>query len=171
MGREIASACADTNIFSVLHYRGGDLTMLRQQLATRLWWDTERKWFKLYASITTEQELAAGRYVNQDKAIAEARRLPYLPFNSKVRACAQTYLDEKLVPATKPGDALQLAFASLYMVDYLLTWNQAHLANDFAQEKLERINRENGWRTPLLVSPLTIPKVSLGQTVRRKHDA
>ncbi|MGD0092462.1 MAG: DNA-binding protein [Planctomycetota bacterium] len=144
--------------------------MLNQQLDTWLWWDEERQWFKLYGSKFTEQELAAGVYPNQAKAVAEVRRLPYLALSAEVRACVQTYLDEDLVPANKPGDAFHLALATLYMVNYLLTWNHAHLANDQTREKLERVNRAKGWWTPLIVSPKTIPKVALGQSVRRRHE-
>ncbi|MCY3024550.1 MAG: hypothetical protein NTW87_36715 [Planctomycetota bacterium] len=170
MSREIASVYLDSNILSTLHYRGRDAAVLRQHAATQLWWDTERRWFRLLASRFTEEELAAGNYPGQKHALAEVRRLPYLPFSAAVKTCARTYLDEGLVPASKPGDAFQLAFATVYVVDYLLTWNQTHLANGETQEKLKRINAEHGWRTPLLMSPVTISKVALGQSVRRRHE-
>jgi hypothetical protein len=65
---------------------------------------------------------------------------------------------------------VQLAFATVHGIDYLLTWNYAHLANLDTQGRLREINRRHGWRTPFLVSPETIPKVTLGQVIRRKAD-
>lgn len=53
-------------------------------------------------------------------------------------------------------------------IDYLLTWNYAHLANPIAQGSLERICRSLRLRAPLLVSPESIPQVRFGQTIRRR---
>jgi hypothetical protein len=42
---------------------------------------------------------------------------------------AQVYLNNYLMPRTLTGDALHLAYASYYKIDFLLTWNCQHLAN------------------------------------------
>jgi hypothetical protein len=75
---------------------------------------------------------------------------------------------KNVVPNSKSGDALQMAIAAVHRVDYLLTWNYAHLANPIAQMQLETACQKAGWRAPLLVSPETIPRVILGQTIKRK---
>ena len=105
-----------------------------------------------------------------ERALKLVRRLPYLPFIGAVQECSEVYLDEGLIPSARPGDAVQLAFATVHGIDYLLTWNYAHLANLHTQRKLKEINGRNGWRTPFLVSPETIPKVALGQIIRRRAD-
>jgi hypothetical protein len=53
-------------------------------------------------------------------------------------------------------------------MDYLLSWNYAHLVNPVAQKQLEIVCQEHGLRAPLLVSPESIPKASWSQTVRRR---
>ena len=63
----------------------------------------------------------------------------------------------------------QMAVSTAYEVDYLLTWNYAHLANPIAQKRLETICRRLHLRAPLLVSPETIPQVRFGQTIRRRN--
>jgi len=80
-----------------------------------------------------------------------------------------TLSDEITGPA--PADALQLALAAGHQADYLLTWNYAHLANPVTQAKSERLLLKWQWRSPLLVSPESIPQVRLNQTIRRKSDA
>jgi hypothetical protein len=95
--------------------------------------------------------LTQGVYQAQERALKLVRRLPYLRLTGAVQECAETYLDSAVIPAEKRGDALQLAFATAY-------------------SKLRDINIRNGWRTPLLVSPETIPRLSLGQIIRRKFD-
>ena len=97
-------------------------------------------------------------------------RLRFLQFKAGVSKCAQVYLDERVIPRERPGDAVQLAFATVHRIDYLLTWNYAHLANLDTQRKLELVNRRRGWRPTFLVSPETIPRVILGQVIRRKDD-
>ena len=170
MSKRKPTVYLDTNIASVMCYRGSNIATLHQQIVTREWWETEREFFRVLASVFTEGELRQGSYLGQEQAIRLVCRLPYLPFTTAVRRCAELYLDEHLIPPEYPGDAVQLAFATVHVVDYLLTWNYAHLANVDTQRKLQRVNSRQGWRTPYLVSPESIPRVALGQTIRRRDD-
>ena len=170
MSRRKPTVNLDTNIASVLCYRGSNIAAIHQQMVTREWWDTERDRFRVLASVFTEGELRQSSYLGQEQAIRLVCRLPYLPFTAAVRQCAQLYLDEHLIPREYPGDAVQLAFATVHLVDYLLTWNYAHLANLDTQRKLHRVNSRRGWRTLYLVSPESIPRATLGQVIRRKDD-
>jgi len=69
---------------------------------------------------------------------------------------------------TKEVDALHLAFATVYRVDYLLSWNRAHLVSEETQAKLVGFQVAFGVRTPLVVSPESIPKAALGEDIRRR---
>lgn len=157
----------DTNIVSTLHYDGTDINGLARRMATRDWWDSERRGFELFGSIVTEQELADGVYANQQECVRFARRLKYVPITAEVRRLAALFLDQKLVPPNKPGDAAQLAVAVAHQMDYLLTWNYAHLANPATQARGEIVVTKLGYRMPWLVSPDSIPRATLGQTIRR----
>jgi hypothetical protein len=139
-------------------------------MITREWWETERRWFKIHGSVFTEGELGQGSYRGQERALRLIRRLPYLPFKAAVRECADVYLENGLIPAERPGDAIQLAFATVYEIDYLLTWNYAHLANLDTRRRLRQLHSRLGWHDPLVVSPETIPRRSLGQTIERNND-
>lgn len=168
MSRNKPTVYVDTNILSYLHYRGADPLVMQNQRATRQWWREECPFFKLLASRTVENELADGDYPGQEKALAEARKLPYLALVPSVREVANKFVDAKVVPETKPGDALQLAFATVYRVDYLLSWNRAHLVSSETQGRLALFRAALGWWTPLIVSPDTIPQVALGESIRRR---
>jgi hypothetical protein len=63
-----------------------------------------------------------------------------------------------------------MAVCAVHRVDYLLSWNYAHLVNPVAQVQLEIACRVLSLRAPLLVSPESIPKVTFGQTLRRQAD-
>jgi hypothetical protein len=144
----------DTNVFSILHFRGNEIQSLRQHLVTREWWANERRYFSLFTSIVTERELSRGDYQAKDAAIAEARRVNYLPVIRDILLCAARLLQHGFVPATEEADAQQLAFAMVNEIDYLLTWNHAHLANIHVQDRLTTFTEKWGWRAPLLVSPM-----------------
>ena len=168
MHRPRATVYIDTNVFSVLHYSEGHVESLAQHLKTREWWAKERSFFRLYSSRWTIDELAEGAYRAQGKALAEARRHSFLPNTAPVGRCAELYLKKGVIPLGKVGDAIQLALASVHQMDYLLTWNYTHLANIRTQHMLENLHRKQGWRTPWLVSPDTIPWQSFGQDVMRR---
>lgn len=160
----------DTNIFSTLHFDGSDVEALYQHIVTRSWWNNEREFFALFTSSFTIGELSRGHYRAQRAAVAESRRVSRLPPIREVRFCAQRLMEEGLVPESQPGDAEQLAFATVNAIDYLLSWNHAHLVNVHTQRRLKFFTERNGWRAPLLVSPMTIPKVLLGQEIRRRDE-
>jgi len=50
-------------------------------------------------------------------------------------------------------DALHLAFASYYRMDYLLTWNCHHIANANKVRHFEVLNQMMGLSVPLLMTP------------------
>ena len=139
----------DTNIFSVLHYRGGLVELQNQQIVTREWWDIERLNFNLFASAVVEDELEQGVYPGKAKAVAMVRRLPFLPMRTEVVTCKDLYLEHRLVPSNKLFDAAHLALASVHGIDYLMTWNQTHLANLEIQERLKALNARMGYENAL----------------------
>ena len=158
----------DTNILSYLHYRGADPLANKKRASTRQWWSEERPYFQVFASRAVESELLAGVFRGKEEALAEVRRLTYLVRTSAVREIAAKLLEVHVVPETVPDDAVQLAFATVHGVDYLLSWNRAHLANAETQAKLARFRASWGIRPPLVVTPDTIPKVALGEDIRRR---
>jgi hypothetical protein len=164
------SVYLDTNIISLLHYRGGDVRSIARQISTEEWWTSERKLFRVYGSKALEDELVAGSFPTQTVAIAEARKLPYLPYRLEVNECIQACMNSSVVPKSKLGDARQLAYSIIHRIDYLLTWNHAHLANVDTQSKLEVLCHKNHWRMPLIVTPDSIPKAALGQSLRRRDE-
>ena len=157
----------DANIFSVLYYRGQAVSVAHT-ISTLNWWAMEREFFQLFSSRAVVVELQKGTYAAQDAAVAEARKLPFLHFSPAVENCAAFFRQEGVVPVEKPADAIHLAMATVHGIDYLLTWNYAHLANFEVQRKVALICIRNGWREPYLVSPESIPRVTMGQAIRRR---
>ena len=160
----------DTNVISAYWYEGEDQTVRTRRAITRDWWNEESKLFSLWVSATTLNELESGRFRRQAACVQMASRFPLLPLTGLARRLARDLVSSGVVPATKDADALQMAISGAHEMDYLLTWNYAHLANPIAQANLEAICRKHGLRAPLVVSPETIPQQRLGQNIRRRKS-
>jgi len=166
------SVYLDTTIISAYWYEGADVSSLARRLKTREWWEEESGHFSVWIAVVTVDELRAGRFPRQADCLTMVRRLRVLPTTRLVRDIAAELFDKGVIPRSKQGDAFQMAASAAHEIDYLLSWNYAHLANPIAQAQLEQICRARGLRVPLLVSPEQIPQVRFGQTIRRlkRHD-
>jgi len=54
------------------------------------------------------------------------------------------------------GDSLHLAYASLYKIDFLLTWNCNHLANANKKQHIRVINTRLGLFVPEIATPMEL---------------
>jgi hypothetical protein len=109
------------------------------QVATRRWWEERRHDYRLYVSALVHKELAAGNaaYAEQRLAlVADLAQLAIVPEASKLAGYLFAYLH---LPDAAAPDAVHLATASHYSVDYLLTWNLKHLANGRVRRALEHL--------------------------------
>jgi hypothetical protein len=161
------SVYLDTSIISAFWYEAADVSMLARRLHTREWWDMERQHFDLWASAFGETELRAGTFRRQSECLKMVRRLKYLPYSTEVRDLIQEIVRRGIVPPTKPVDAAHLATAAVHGIDYLLTWNYAHMANPVVQQRLEEVCNELSLVAPLMVSPESVPQVRFGKSIRR----
>ncbi len=66
---------------------------------------------------------------------------------------ARVYQVQLQLPPKAGNDILHIAFAVAYEVDYLLTWNCAHIANGHTIKRLAKINEELDWPAPVIVTP------------------
>ena len=60
------------------------------------------------------------------------------------------------MPMEEGGDAVHLAYASFYRMDFLLTWNCNHLANANKKTHIHIINARMDLFTPEIITPLEL---------------
>ena len=77
---------------------------------------------------------------------------------NRIDDIVNVYVKNKLMPEKDIRDALHLAYASLYKIDVLLTWNCSHLANINKIEHIRNINRGLGLFVPEIITPLELRK-------------
>jgi predicted nucleic acid-binding protein len=144
----------ETSIFGYLTARPTDNLILAANIkVTQDWWDEYHDLLVLYTSEIVEDEAAKG-----DEAIA-ARRLKllqsliFLDLTEEAIELAQEFLQQSNLPSKAANDTLHMALATVYGLDYLLTWNCKHMANAQVQRKLSQISVELGYKLPFICTP------------------
>jgi predicted nucleic acid-binding protein len=148
------SVYIETSILGYLTARSTDnLIMAANIKLTQDWWDIHRHSFTLYTSEIVEDEAARG-----DAAIATQRlnllqSLIFLDLTEEAIELGQQYLQRSNLPPKASNDSLHMALATVYGLDYLLTWNCKHMANAQIQRKLSQISFELGYELPIICTP------------------
>lgn len=149
----MATVYVETSVPSAYVSARTDPKSLSRKAETIRWWTAQLPEFDAFISENVTIELRRGRWEGQDEAVALVTPLAVLPTTDEVLAVAARYIREKLVPADLIGDAAHLAFASIYEMDHLATWNIRHLANLNKQRHLLTINRRLGLMSPQILTP------------------
>ncbi len=123
---------------------------------TKKWWEEERNNFDIFTSEETLDELNEGNYPNKIKVIEFASKLPLLTPDEKIIKIAEIYLENYVMPQVLKGDAIHLAYASYYKMDFLLTWNCNHLANANKKQHIRLINTRLNLAIPEITTPLEL---------------
>ena len=120
---------------------------------TRQWWNEERDLYECFISAVVLDELAAGEYPTKAACLALVAGLPTLDVTDEAMEVAEVYRARGIMPRDPAADALHVALASVYRMDYLLTWNCRHLANVNKEQRLEELNSGMSLVTPRLITP------------------
>jgi hypothetical protein len=130
-----------------------DLITAGHQQTTHEWWERRRRDFELYVSQLVLDEAAAGDPGAAERRAAVCEGLPLLDVIPEATALAAALVLEVPLPAKAGADALHIAIAACHGMDYLLTWNCAHIANAELRPRVERVCRGRGYAAPVLCTP------------------
>ena len=120
---------------------------------TRDWWEFRRSNFRLYISQVVVDEIVQGDSEIATQRLEIIRDFPLLELNQAVRDLAGQFLTRSNLPPKAANDAVHIATATVYNLDYLLTWNCKHIANAQIQRKLPEISLDFGYQLPILCTP------------------
>ena len=123
---------------------------------TKKWWNEEVGNFDLWISEETIAELSRGDYPNKTEILECISHVQVLPFDEHIVEIAQVYLNNYLMPNVLKGDAIHLAYASFFKMDFLLTWNCNHLNNANKKQHIRIINAQLNLFIPEIVTPLEL---------------
>ncbi len=99
------------------------------------------------------QEISKGDPHAVRKRESYTTDLPILAITDQVRTPAKELIEFLNLPERAKPDALHVSFAIEYQLDFLLTWNCAHLANGVIIGKLKEFERKSGKSVPVIITP------------------
>jgi len=144
----------ETSIVSYLVSRpSGDVRVAANQVVTIEWWEARRPAFDVFVSGFVLVEAALGDPVAARQRLDVLKSIPALEATDEVRLLGDALLSEGPIPATAEIDAYHIAIAAVNGMDYLLTWNCAHIANAAMRSDIEAVCRNHGYEPPTICTP------------------
>lgn len=126
------------------------------QDATRQWWETERKHYRLFSSIFTFDEASGGDPEAAKLRIESLAGIRELEIPVGFEQLETDIIALFRLPPKAVIDAAHLALAILHEMDYFLTWNCTHLANAVLQKDLIDYCGYNKLHFPIICTPRTL---------------
>jgi predicted nucleic acid-binding protein len=155
-----ASVYLETTIPSYLTARASrDLIFLANQQLTREWWDTRRSVFELFVSQFVLDEAAAGDREAAARRIGLLRELEILEVTPECLDLGRRLVVGIPLPPKAATDAFHVAVAAIHGIDYLLTWNCAHLANAALRSRIESVCELAGVSAPIICTPQELMEI------------
>lgn len=144
----------ETSIISYLRARpSAQIVSAAKQIVTRRWWDEERHNYQLVISQYVLDEVSAGNPVLAAERLACLDDVPVLESPPEIATMADRLIASALLPAKARLDALHICTAAFHRLDYLLTWNCAHIANARTLPRIRDILNDLGYELPIVCTP------------------
>lgn len=123
------------------------------QQITLDWWHERRHEFDLVVSEAVFREAERGDPEAAERRLVVLKGIPRLALTDEVLHLAEQFVRKDLLPSKAAEDGVHIAVATVHTVDYLLTWNCAHIANPELQAKLAEYLLELGLFLPFICTP------------------
>lgn len=123
------------------------------------WWTQAGSKLELFVSPFVIEECERG-----DQEAVERRKnllsgIKVLELKKEIQEIAEAYFDKLDIPEKARLDAAHLAIASYYKMDYLVSWNCAHIVSARTRKSLEMLNKRLDLFTPVICTPEELMEV------------
>jgi hypothetical protein len=98
-------------------------------------------------------EVRGGDPEAAERRLALLAGFPVLDITPDVAELAAVLIARVPLPPRAGADAAHIAVAAYHGMDFLLTWNSAHIANAELRPRVEQVCRESAYRPPVLCTP------------------
>ncbi len=147
----------ETSVVSYLTSRPSrDSLVFSRQEATRQLWNEYFNDFEFIISDIVATEIAQGDEKEVQlrlQAIADFRILDKSPAADNL---TQLLIDSGAVPQNSRSDAQHISIATVYNLDYLISWNFKHIVNETKREYINRVCRNAGYSPTNLCTPTNL---------------
>lgn len=144
----------ETSVVSYLASRPSrDLVVAGRQQLTHTWWEVRRPVFDLVISQVVLDEVSEGNPDAAQRRLTFIADLPSLDVTAEAAELAAILIERVPLPTQAAADAAHIAVAAYHGVDFLMTWNVAHIANAALRRRVEDVCRDQGYGAPILCTP------------------
>ncbi|MDI9335261.1 MAG: type II toxin-antitoxin system VapC family toxin [Cytophagales bacterium] len=131
-----------------------DVVTNGRKIVTQEWWALAALKYELLISDFIEQEASGGDPDAARLRLESIAEIPKVPTDiSNIENLAGKLISAGALPVVARYDALHIASAAVNGVEFLVTWNYAHLANPHNLGLVEKICRDAGFEPPRIVTP------------------
>ena len=130
-----------------------DLLTASRQRITRRWLLLRDSTYQPCISDLVLREARRGDRIAAQRRLRLCASLPVIEITAQAESLAVRLIASNAVPKQEAEDALHIALATTAGVDFLATWNFAHLVGASAKYRLMRAIEALGFRPPVLATP------------------
>jgi hypothetical protein len=130
-----------------------DIIIAGRQEITRKKWPLILDVFEVYISALVLQESEQGDREAVQKRLKAMANIPILAITDDAEELASMLIVEGPIPEKSPEDALHISIATVNGMDYLVTWNFAHINNAQIKSRIVSTIEKHGYQCPLICSP------------------
>ena len=125
--RHVITVYIETSFFSACVSRRNDPQSTTWRTTSKEWWKTQRRRLRLCISEEVIAELSPPGFSESQRALEMLHGLELLELSPEVQGLARILVKEKVMPGPAiTGDAIHVAAATVYAMDYLLSWAGHH---------------------------------------------
>lgn len=148
------SVYIETTIPSYLTaWRSSELSVVAKQQTTRQWWDDRRQDFELFISEAVLLEASGGDPEAAQRRLEALEGISVLSPEPQADEVALSLIHRMNLPDRAMTDAVHIALCIVHGIDYLLTWNCAHIANATYQPLIQDVCGDFGFEMPVICTP------------------
>lgn len=122
------------------------------QEVTRQWWQKAGERFDLLISPMVQDEMSQGDPEAVRLRQSSTQELRILPITDEVVKYVQELQTTIGLPKKALADIYHIAYCIAYEVDFLATWNCAHIANPHVLRRLRDLSHERSFFLPTIVT-------------------
>jgi hypothetical protein len=102
------------------------------------------------------QEASRGDPDAAKRRLDALQEIKLLPIPEEAIEVAQQVTQAAILTPADFEVALHISIATVYGIDYLLTWNFKHMANVIIQRRIAALTRSLGFEMPAICTPLEL---------------
>ena len=133
-----------------------DAILASWQKASRQLWEDYADKFEFIISPIVRAEIQQGDVIAAQQRLEVVSQLTVLEVLPEANVLAQKLIDAGAVPRNSELDAQHIAIATAHGVDYLVSWNHKHIANENKREHINSVCQEAGFQPTTLCTPMKL---------------